>query len=69
MVQHSASRSNKNFDSLFELSGLVFNRDAAVDRERRELVGVVLEKCDDICALNREFACRCKNDSLNLAGA
>lgn len=69
MVQHSAGRSNKNFDSLFELSSLVFNWDSAVDRERRKLVGVVLEVCDNVCTLDRELTGRCEDDSLNLTCA
>lgn len=69
MVEHSACGSNKNFDSLLELAGLVFDRDATVDGERRELAGTVLEVLYHVSALDRELAGRCEDDSLDFSGA
>ena len=63
------SGSNEKIDTIFELSGLIHNRNTTVDSDNSELLRVVLQLGELICDLNRKLASRCQHDRLNLAGA
>lgn len=69
MVEDSSCCSNKNVNSLSELTNLIFNVDTTIDSDNFELALVVLQFAHFVGDLKSKLSSRGQHDSLNFSSS